>query len=376
MIDLITMLFTDYTIRTVAFGSAILGMISGALGSYAVLRKRSLIGDAISHAALPGIAIAFLLTRNREPGIILTGAFVAGWVGMLIVSVIVNSSRVKDDSALGIVLSVFFGVGLVLLTFIQKLPDARQAGLDKYLFGQAATLLEKDVALMGVVGVIAMLVLLLFWKEFKILSFDTDFGVSLGFPMKAFDILQITLIVLAIVIGLQTVGVVLMSAMIIAPAAAARQWTDRLSVMMLLSALFGAVAGVTGAFLSSATSKMPTGPVIVLVITIIVIISMLIAPNRGVIWRFFILRKHKELVSMEMLLLELYYLSVKHHYQLRSYSVMLLQAITPNRVGVRQTLKKMERAGWVRLFGASEWALTDQGFRRACEIAKEREGGQ
>jgi manganese/zinc/iron transport system permease protein len=164
------------------------------------------------------------------------GAIIAGWIGTLALMGIVHNTRIKQDSALGFVLSVFFGFGLVLLTFVQRLPDARQAGLDRFLFGQAAAMLEGDVVSMGLLGGAALLLMGLFWKEFKLLSFDIEFGASLGFPMRALDILLTTLLVVAIVIGLQSVGVVLMSAMIVAPAAAARQWTDRLGVMVLISA--------------------------------------------------------------------------------------------------------------------------------------------
>ena len=256
-------LFLDYTLRTVALGSAVIGIVSGALGSYAVLRKQSLLGDAMSHAALPGIALAFLLTGSKMPLVLIIGAALAGWIATLLIISIVNSTRVKYDTALGMVLSVFFGFGLVLLTIIQKRPDATQAGLDKFLFGQAAALLERDVVTMGILGASAILITMLLWKEFKLLSFDPDFASTLGFPVRVLDVLLTTLIVIAIVLGLQTVGVVLMSAMIVAPAASARQWTDNLGVMIVLSSLFGALAGISGAVLSASVTRLPTGPTIV-----------------------------------------------------------------------------------------------------------------
>src|SRR5262245_661494 len=161
----------DYTLRTVALGSATLGIVSGALGTYAVLRKQSLLGDAISHAALPGIALAFLLTRSKAPWVLVGGAAAAGWIGTLLVMSLVKSTRIKYDSALGLVLSVFFGFGLVLLTYLQRnVADAQQAGLDKFIFGQAAMLLEQDVITMAVVGASSLLVMVLLWKEFKLLS--------------------------------------------------------------------------------------------------------------------------------------------------------------------------------------------------------------
>lgn len=283
--DLLYNLLFDYTLRTVAMGAAVLGAVSGALGAFAVLRRQSLLGDAMSHAALPGIALAFLLSGSKAPLVLMIGAAIAGWLGALAMMAIVRSTRVKQDSALGMVLSVFFGFGLVLLTFIQKLPDATQAGLDKFLFGQAATLLASDVITMAAVGGVALLLMLIFWKEFKLLSFDPDFGAILGFRMRLLDVLLTSLLVVAIVIGLQTVGVVLMSAMIVAPAAAARQWTDRLGTMVGLSALFGALSGVAGALVSSGAARLPTGPTIVLIVSAIVLVSLLFAPHRGLVWR-------------------------------------------------------------------------------------------
>ncbi len=278
-------LFSDYTLRTVAIGTMILGVVSGALGSYAVLRKQSLVGDAISHAALPGICLAFLITDSKAPLVMIVGASLSGWLGILVVTAIVRNTRIKEDAALGIILAVFFGVGIVLLTLIQKMPNANQAGLDKFLFGQAAALLERDIKTMGVIGVIVISLTLLFWKEFKLLCFDPAFGASLGFPMKILDILLMTLIVMAIVIGLQAVGVVLMSAMVVAPASAARQWTNRLAVMVCLAAFFGAISGVTGAVISSTAVRIPTGPMIVICASGIFLFSLAFAPNRGLIWQ-------------------------------------------------------------------------------------------
>ena len=197
---------------------------------------------------------------------------------------VTRTTRLKEDSALGIVLSVFFGFGLMLLTFLQQSPDARQAGLNHFLFGQAATLLEQDVLLMALVGGVALTLLLLFWKELKLLSFDRDFGASLGLPMRALEVLITGLLVVAIVVGLQAVGVVLMSAMIVAPAAAARQWTDKLGFMVALAGIFGALAGVAGTIISGMAEGLSTGPTIVLCISLIALISLLLAPRRGIVW--------------------------------------------------------------------------------------------
>lgn len=282
--DILSDLLFNYTLRTVALGAAILGLVSGALGSFAVLRRQSLLGDAISHAALPGVVIAFMLTGSKSPLVLLLGAAAAGLLGTLLMMGITRYTRIKEDSALGIILSVFFGFGLMLLTFLQQNPQARQAGLNSFLFGQAATLLMRDVMVMAIFGGAALALMLLFWKQFKLISFDPDFAASLGLPVRLLDVLLTGLLVVAIVIGLQAVGVVLMSAMIVAPAAAARQWTDRLGVMVALAALFGAFAGVAGATISSLGRGLSTGPVVVLVASVIVLISLFFAANRGLLW--------------------------------------------------------------------------------------------
>jgi manganese/zinc/iron transport system permease protein len=291
-------LFTDYTLRTVALGAAILGIVSGVLGCFAVLRRQALLGDAMSHAALPGIAIAFMLTGRREPLVLLLGAAVAAWLAALLMMAITRTTRVKEDSGLALILAVFFGLGLMLLSWLQQRPDAAQAGLKSFLFGQAAALVERDLWVMAGLGLPALLCVALFWKQFKLLSFDPEYAISLGLPVQGLSVFLTTLIVVAIVIGLQTVGVVLMSAMLVAPAAAARQWTNRLGIMVLLAALFGAGAGVAGAAISATTRGMATGPTIVLCLGAITLVSLLLAPQRGLLWNW--LRGRQALAPAEL----------------------------------------------------------------------------
>lgn len=293
-----TLIRLDYTLIVVAIGAALLGTVSGALGTYAVLRRQSLLGDAISHAALPGIAIAFLLTGSKTPLILVIGAALSGWLGTLLILAIVRLTRIKYDSALGIILSTFFGFGLVLHTFIQRSGNANQAGLDTFLFGQAASLLERDVITIGAIGGVGLIIMLVFWKELKLLVFDEGFAASVGFPIRALDTLLTSLLVVAIVLGLQAVGAVLMSAMLVAPAVAARQWTDRLGVMVFLAACFGAVAGVSGTVISSSASRIPTGPTIVLCATGVVLLSIAFAPTRGLLWDAF--RQHRNRRTLKL----------------------------------------------------------------------------
>jgi manganese/zinc/iron transport system permease protein len=278
----------NYTLQTVALGTALLGALAGGLGGFAVLRRQSLLADAVSHAALPGVVLAFLLMHAKDPVTLSLGAAAAGWLGAICVLGIVRLSRVPFDGALALVLSVFFGAGLLLLTSIQKRADASQAGLERFLFGQAATLLPEDVKAIVGLGTIAVVLVMLFWKEFKLLTFDPSYAAGLGMPVMLLDAGLMLILVIAVVLGLQAVGVVLMSALVVAPAVAARQWTQRLGPMLLSAALFGAVSGVVGTFLGDAMSQpgkpVPTGPTIVLVATGLVIIS-LTATWRRTRWR-------------------------------------------------------------------------------------------
>ena len=358
-------LIFDHTLRTVSLGAAALGLVSGGLGSFAVLRRQSLLGDAISHAALPGIALAYLITGSKNSIVLLLGAAVAGWLGTLIVMGIGRTSRIKEDAALGIVLSVFFGFGLMLLTFLQHRPDAAQAGLDRFLFGQAAALLERDVIVIAVLGLAALIVAALFWKEFKLLSFDPDFGASAGFRMRLVDVLLTTLIVISVVIGLQTVGVVLMSAMVVAPAAAARQWTDRLGPMVVLAALFGAVAGVAGATVSATTEHLPTGPTIVLCLTTIAVVSLLGAPNRGLVWAWVRQKRNGRRLRTQAVLLDLYALAAHHSELTHSHSAKALETMGIGIGGADRSLKDLAERGLVTKSGADRWSLTQRGVDAA-----------
>jgi manganese/zinc/iron transport system permease protein len=374
--EILSDLINDYTLRTVALGSATLGIVSGALGTFAVLRKQSLLGDAISHTALPGVALAFLLTGMRLPVLLMAGAAVSGWLGTLAVMAIVRRSRVKQDSALGMVLAVFFGVGLVLLTLVQRMPQASKAGLDTFLFGQASALLESDVWTMGIVGGVALLLLAVFFKEFKLLAFDPEFAQSMGFPIRMIDIMLTTLLVAAIVIGLQTVGVVLMSAMVVAPAAAARQWTDRLSLMVILSAVFGALAGISGAVLSSLTARLPTGPTIVLCISAIVLVSLLLAPNRGLLYNYLRSRHRRHAFQTEAVLLDLFELSSQHEDPYHPHSAEALRTMNNQPRSVDGALSDLEEHGFVRRSNTDDWRLTEFGRSRARALVNGLGGEQ
>lgn len=355
------LVISDYTLRTITLGTAVLGAICGMLGSFAVLRKQSLLGDAISHAALPGIAVAFLITGAKDTNTLLLGALVSGLLGTFWIRGIIKNTHLKTDTALGLILSLFFGFGMLLLTFIQKQPNANQAGLDKYLFGQAATLVESDVMLMALVTGVALIILLLFWKEFKILLFDADYTKTLGFNTRFIDTLITFFIVLAIVLGLQTVGVVLMSAMLLAPAAAARQWTNKLSTMLFLAAIIGAFSGVFGTAISASQNNLSTGPVIVLVASVFVFISFIFSPGRGLLFRQLRFLQNRRDLKLQKTLQFMYDIVKTHKDITHPHAIRILnnfQGFT------KKTLQQLEEKKWITLSG-QQWSMTQEGFSKA-----------
>ena len=359
-----SLVFSDYTLRTITLGTAVLGAICGMLGSFAVLRKQSLLGDAISHAALPGIVIAFLITGTKNSNMLLIGALISGLLGAFWIRGIVKNTHLKSDTALGLILSLFFGFGMLLLTFVQKMPNANQAGLDKYLFGQAATLVESDVWLMcGVTGV-SLCVLVLFWKEFKLMLFDADYTKSLGFNIRFLEILITSFIVLAIVIGLQTVGVVLMSAMLLAPAAAARQWTNSLGKMIFIAAVFGALSGVLGTAVSASATNLSTGPVIVLIAAVFVIFSFIFSPGRGLLFREIRYWTNRNDLQLHKTLAFMYNIAKTHENISHPHAVKILNNFQGY---TKKSLKKLEIKKYIKVEGAM-WSLTQEGYTVAMNL--------
>jgi manganese/zinc/iron transport system permease protein len=281
-------LLADPTLRTVALGTAGVGAVGGMVGTFAVVRRQSLQGDAVSHAALPGVAVAFLLGGRSTAALMLGGA-AAGWVAMALVGGIVRRTRTPFDAALGGTLAVFFGVGLAALSYMQRhVLGAAGYGPERYLFGQAATLQAADLWAVGAVALFAGATLVLLWRPFELLAFDPEYAATLGLPVRRLDLLLTGLVVLAVVVGLQAVGVVLMSSLLVAPAAAARQWTDRLAPLAILAGLIGAASGLAGTVVSHVLSEprapVPPGPAVVLCATAAVILSLLFAPRRGLVW--------------------------------------------------------------------------------------------
>lgn len=263
-------------------GTTCFGAAAGVVGCFAYLRKRAMMGDALSHATLPGVAAAFVITASKGLGVLMVGAITTGVLGVLCVIAIRRYSRIKEDAAIGIVLSVFFGAGAVLLG-VARSVQGDVSGLNTFIYGKAAGMLESDARLIAVTTLVVIGGTILLYKEFRAVCFDYDYAAAQGWPVLAIDLLMMGLIVLTTVIGLQAVGMLLVVAMLIIPAAAARFWTDSLAKMVALAGIFGAASGTMGSLISAGYSDMPTGAIIVICAGGIFAVSMIASPRRGVL---------------------------------------------------------------------------------------------
>jgi len=281
----------SYTTQMVLLGTALLGLASGIAGTFAVLRKESLIGDGLSHAALPGVVIAFLLTGIKDIEVLIIGAALSSIAAAWLITITVENSKIKFDGALATILSAFFGLGMVLLTYVQSLNNAGQAGLSKFIFGQAATILARDVYITSAAALIIIVLTALFWKELKLISFDVEYAKTLQIPVTFTLILYRALLIMTIIIGIQSVGAILISSLLIAPAVGARQWTNKLGTMCILAGFFGMISAIGGTIWSTTVQKLPTGPAIIVILSVIVLSSLIFAPNRGILWQ---IRKNRQ----------------------------------------------------------------------------------
>ncbi|MCB0359570.1 MAG: metal ABC transporter permease [Bdellovibrionales bacterium] len=277
-----------YNARVVVVGTALLGTAAGLIGTFALLRRRAMVGDGLAHAALPGLAIAYLISvwaggEGRVLPVLLFGAAVSGVVGVLIIQFLSQATRLEEDAAIGIVLSVFFGAGVLLLSYIQSLGTGTEGGIQHFIYGQTAAMRLRDAKMIAVIAAVASACALLFLKEFRIVCFDREYAAVQGWPVGLIDLVMMALIVLVTIIGLQSVGLILVVALLVLPSVSARLWSDRLGRITFLSAGFGAVSGYVGSALSALFGRLPAGAVIVLTAGTFFALSLLFAPRRGVI---------------------------------------------------------------------------------------------
>jgi manganese/zinc/iron transport system permease protein len=338
LIDLIPL---DYTDSVVLIGAVILGVAAGVLGAFAVLRQRSLVGDALSHATLPGVCVAFIATGAKDAATLAVGAAVAGLLGAGLILLIERTGRIRPDAAIGVVLTGFFSLGIVMLTFLANFNNSSQAGLDTYLFGQAAGLLEQDLVVMGLLCMASLLFVALAFRPLKAALFDLEFAGSIGLPVKLLELAMTAMLVVAIVIGVRTVGAILMVAMLVVPTVTARQLTGRLWSLLVVSGVVGAVVGSSGALLSNA-AELPTGPVIVLIGFAVAVAAVMLAPGRGVAWRAGRILRDRRRAANEGVLIDL---EIALHSGAPPTVDELVTVSGRPAVTVRRALRDLDRAG-------------------------------
>ncbi len=364
------LLLKDYNTRVVVIGTSLLGMAAGIIGCFAYLRKRAMLGDSLSHATLPGIAFAFLIVGDKHLGWLLLGATVTGVLGVLAVMAMRTVPRIKEDAAIGLVLSVFFGAGMVLLSVVQQSGTGNEAGLQSFIYGQAAAMLKRDAAIIAISAGVVVTTSLLAFKQFRLVCFDKAFASAQGMNVFLVDLTMMALVVLTVVVGLQAVGLILIVALLIIPAAAARFWTDSLVNMMILAAVFGTVSGWLGSTVSALAPRLPAGAMIVIVTGVLFVASMFLAPRRGVlasvIRRWLVARR----VAQQHLLR-----AMAEFEELRGTGALVaLSALRGCRswssVRLRRLVASARRRGWLVRDTASEVRLTPSGRVEARRVLR------
>lgn len=364
----------DYNTRVVVLGVMALGAAAGLIGTFLLLRKRALTADALSHATLPGIAIAFMamVTLGGEGKSLiglLIGAFIFGCIGILVILAIRHTTRLKDDAAIGIVLSVFFGLGLCLLRIASEFPSGSASGLGGFIFGKAAAMVASDAMVMATVAIVVLIATCAMCKEFTLLCFDEQFSSVQGWSTLWLDILLMALVAVVTVVALQSVGLVLAVAMLIIPAASAKYWTRRISTMLFVAAVIGCLSGWLGAVVSALVPRMPTGPIIVLLCGFWFVISFVLGSNEGLLIRQLARWNLNKRIARQHILRAVWEACEQHTgtefdlyevVRLRSWSVRTVQRL----------LRKSVSLGFVVRKSQTTWRMTERGGIEAGRVAR------
>lgn len=379
--------FTDPILRGPTIGSMLMCLAAGLVGVIVFLRKQSLLGEALSHASYPGVILGVIVagivgldTRFGETLslFIIGGAFITALLGTAAINLMVKRLNVRSDSALCFILSAFFGIGLMLASQVQFVYPTLYQQVQIYLYGQAATMTDLHIKVYAIIAIVISCVALLLYKEIQLITFDETYATSLGFRTKFIETFFFFLTVSAIVIGIRSVGVVLMSAMLIAPAAAARQYSNKLYIMLILAGLFGLASGYFGNFLSTEGTvyllnmypgskfSLPTGPMIVLVAAMICLFSLLFAPERGLVIRFFRIAKFRYLCTCENVLKAMWRMGPES--DLSFADIQSYQAVSTTYLKI--ILRRLAKSGWVEKHGVNMYQLTHDGALWAAKIIR------
>lgn len=370
-------LSAGFNAAVVVVGTTLLGIAAGMVGAFIVLRKRAMMADALSHAALPGLCVAFLLLGSlgysKNLPALLAGAALSGIAGVGAVQLIVAHTRLHQDAAIGIVLSVFFGLGVTLMSVIQTLGWGGEGGLHHFIYGQTAAMSREDALLIAAVALVAVIASVAFVKEFTLVCFDEQFAATQGWSVGRIDLLMMGLTVVVTVVGLQAVGLILVIAFLIVPPAAARFWTERLSVMIGLSAAFGGFSGYFGSSLSALFPRLPAGSVIVLTAGVLFIFSMYFAPRRGVFAAMLRAMKLKARIAREHILRGLYEVDEAKFGSASANKFVPMRDVLFLRAWSRRTLFPLLitlRLRGLVTFKGRQVALTERGFLGARSLTR------
>lgn len=364
------LLLRDPNVFMVVIGTVLLGGSAALVGSFSFLRKQSLIGDAVAHSILPGVVLAFLLSGTKNPLYLMIGALISGWLSIKMIDLITSRSKLKGDAAIGIVLSFFFGIGIVLLTYVQHHAGSNMSGLDHYLFGKAASMNAFDVKMFALMALVLFAVVLLFRRAFILISFDRPFAKSIGLNVRLYELLLSTLTILAIALGIQAVGMILMAALIITPAAASRQWTNKMGKFLSLTVLFGMISGYVGSFFSYSAPQMPTGPWIVMALSFITLISVIFAPEKGILARSRKKKTNRKKILTENILKSFYHLSEKSIDDKKVWSLEEInRKLQIDTARISKGLKVLKKKG-LSVDVNDNWALTSVGTTESRRIVR------
>lgn len=290
MIASVLQTLSSYNGQMVLAGTVLLGVSAGVVGAFMMLRKRSLVGDVVGHSAVPGIAIAYIMAELVQSGsgknvpVLVLGAFVAGLLGAAGTLAIDRTTRLKTDASLAIVLATFYGLGVALFGVVQKSPGGSAAGLDSYLNGMAASLIASDVTLFAAVSAVLLLITVVLFKELTLLCFDADFANTQGWPTLFLEVLLTFLVVGVTILGMQSVGLILVVATLVIPPTAARFWTNSMRQLVVISGAIGGGCAAIGVLISTMGDRLATGPLIVLTGTAAFCVSAVFGRQRGIYW--------------------------------------------------------------------------------------------
>lgn len=370
------LVLADYNTRVVMFGTVTLGIAGGIIGVFLLLRGRALLADAVGHAALPGVAGMFMVLLAaggpaRSFPLLMLGALVSGLTGMGCVALITRYTRISQDAALGIVLSVFFGFGAVLLSIIQKMRGAPASGLNYFIYGSTASMIRSDAILIGFAAMIIIVATLLLYKEFRLVTFDPAFAAGDGWPVHGLDLLLMALVVAITILGLQAVGIVLVIAILVIPPAAARFWTNHLWKMILISGVTGAVGAYVGTSISALAPRLPAGAVIVTVLGAVFLVSVFFGTRRGIIVLVLEQRRITAKTLSQNLLRVLYEGLEEQPTRTRAEQIRYLADVRGWRPDfIRKALRRLERRRLIYCVGEGPWQFTERGWIEAVRVTR------